>query len=624
MKKGERLAFILVTILLITFIAAVAPVIVFNSQSPADINTTSSLIGIINITYNITGEINLSTVKLYYKHNVSDADYSYYVNGSATTGYQNKNYTSNNSEVFLFQLFENQLLPGTVNLENSVFDNQVHKNVTIEAWNHAVEIEILNVSNSSEYGFFEVMVEKEHSWTSVGDVIYCNSSYIDGYFLADDNCAEFASLNANDYSHSHANYSKHVVIPFSVNTTTGKIGNVKVTSESSFIIRASGPYGWVVHYIKTKTRTNASRTTTGAGTSWTELNGTFDAHLHQYDGTDQLFYYACASDNSGNENCTNDSIITELYTLGGLPPTGMNIFSPTINSSHNGNITINYTKASSPNAYNITSYNISYGYTNGTRVGQIVNNSLDLSYIWNTSSITEGEYFIVVEACDNMSQCTNTSSYNFYIDRTDPSITFSCSPTSVNTGATISCSCSATDSLSGVNSTSHTTNPSTSTTGTFSTTCTSIDNANNSVTSSISYTVSSSSSSSSGGASYSYTSDISEGSKIERWLREKDSVSFKIKSSSHSLKILEINDDEVLAEVSSDPINITMRTNESVKVDLDSDGYYDLLASCLSTLTDRTKVRLEGISEKVPEDELNQATETEGTDSANGTNEETY
>ena len=78
----------------------------------------------------------------------------------------------------------------------------------------------------------------------------------------------------------------------------------------------------------------------------------------------------------------------------------------------------------------------------------------------------------------------------FLKDIVPPTITFSCTPSSVEIGQTITCSCTGTDD-SGVNSTSYTENPSTSTAGSFSTTCTIIDSMGNSASEIISYTVTS-------------------------------------------------------------------------------------------------------------------------------------
>ncbi len=77
-----------------------------------------------------------------------------------------------------------------------------------------------------------------------------------------------------------------------------------------------------------------------------------------------------------------------------------------------------------------------------------------------------------------------------YDDFVPPSVTFSCTPSSVVIGETITCSCTGTDGGSGVASTTYTVNPSTAVAGTFSTICTVTDVTGNSATSTVSYTVS--------------------------------------------------------------------------------------------------------------------------------------
>jgi PGF-pre-PGF domain-containing protein len=78
----------------------------------------------------------------------------------------------------------------------------------------------------------------------------------------------------------------------------------------------------------------------------------------------------------------------------------------------------------------------------------------------------------------------------FTVDTTTPTLTsFTCSPSSVYVGDTVTCSCSATDAISDVETTSYTINPSTLIAGTFTTTCTATDYAGNQDSSSASYTV---------------------------------------------------------------------------------------------------------------------------------------
>ena len=96
--------------------------------------------------------------------------------------------------------------------------------------------------------------------------------------------------------------------------------------------------------------------------------------------------------------------------------------------------------------------------------------------------------------CKNSSENLSQSNYTFFsVDVTNPVISsFSCSPTSVYTGDSITCSCSATDAIDGNPSLSYTANPLTSLTGTFTTSCTATDDVNNSVSETLSYTVESS------------------------------------------------------------------------------------------------------------------------------------
>ena len=128
----------------------------------------------------------------------------------------------------------------------------------------------------------------------------------------------------------------------------------------------------------------------------------------------------------------------------------------------------------------------------------------------NTAHFPDGNYNITVFANDTQLGNLNNSATvgNVRFDNSGPVLSFSCSPTSVDRDVSITCSCTATDSVSGANTPSYTAHPSTSNTGSFSTTCTSSNYARISTSSSIAYTVSqaaasssSSSSSSSGGGS---------------------------------------------------------------------------------------------------------------------------
>jgi PGF-pre-PGF domain-containing protein len=115
----------------------------------------------------------------------------------------------------------------------------------------------------------------------------------------------------------------------------------------------------------------------------------------------------------------------------------------------------------------------------------------DSNTIHNFSSLNfsaDGNYNWTIQSYDGNNYSYIETGF-FTIDTTAPTITFSCSSSSVFAGETITCTCTATDALVGVQETTFTSSPSTSSTGDFTTSCTSKDNLNNSATSNLGYTV---------------------------------------------------------------------------------------------------------------------------------------
>jgi hypothetical protein len=311
------------------------------------------------------------------------------------------------------------IYPATYNVE----DRTATKNLnTLTSANQYVSIELLNVTNTTTYNFFEIMSNS----TSVQRMYYCNSSYI---FNSDAtvsvNCASMGTLPANNpYNHTHAPNSQHQVVVMAFNITTGTFNNVKVSPNSYFLLRGNVGAGNAVNYysISNLSRTGAMRTTNNGGITWTNQTYTVDAHLHQFSGNSSIYYYINASDTSNY--ITTSATRQDLLELGGLPPSAGDVYSP-IATSYNNLVSINYTPWISPNSYPISFYNISLfnsGYTfNKTLVS---NNSLNLGYVWNTTTTSEGNYTIEVKGCDNISQCSVSYSEIFILDRTSPNIRF--------------------------------------------------------------------------------------------------------------------------------------------------------------------------------------------------------
>jgi hypothetical protein len=401
----------------------ISPIITFNSQTPSDLSSLNAVSVGLDIKYNITdAHLNLSSIYMFYKLNSSISDISFFINGSAISGWGNDAYTSSSSSTYSWLMGDNEVYPATYNLEDDVFDVTPHNLNTLTTNQNYISIQLLNLTNSTQYNFFEVMSNSSASQ----QVYYCNSSY---GFASDPisnpvnspRCTLAGTISAGSpYNHTHSSYSSHQVLPIVINTTSGQIGTVKVTPTSYFLIRGVGGGGNNINYysVPNITRLGAMRTTTNNGALWTNQTYTVDAHLHQYSGVESFYYYVCANDTLNNANCS--SIRQDSIELVGLPPS-----SPIVNSPlayyYSGNLDINYTESISPNGYAISYYNISlldslFAFNKTI----VANNSLNLNYTWNTVGTTDGLYIIRVQACDVLNQCSFGYSEIFGIDNTNP------------------------------------------------------------------------------------------------------------------------------------------------------------------------------------------------------------
>ena len=174
--------------------------------------------------------------------------------------------------------------------------------------------------------------------------------------------------------------------------------------------------------------------------------------------------------------------------------------------------------------------NVLFNVTNssGTVLGLSLSGSHVVEY-WNASSVVnvsalaEGTYYINVIANDTVANVNRTQNFTFIIDRSAPTATVSCSPSSVTVGDSVACTCSGTDTFSSIASNTFTGGSSTQSTATTSTgtgtslTCTVVDSAGNSATATGSWTVNvaaaASTGSSSGGGAGGSSSGVSTGVK---------------------------------------------------------------------------------------------------------------
>ena len=392
----------------------------FNYQIPADINSVNAFTVGVNISYNISDAtgLDLSSIKLYEKINSSTRDIVIFSNGTGYSGYNEKSYVYNDSRTFVWTLADNAIYPGTYNHPSTEMEALTKTKATLSGNNQYLAMEFLNVTNTTHYNIFEVYANS----SNILRAYYCNSSY--AFSSSPDTsprCVLIDTLAINNpYNHSHTANSNHQFIPISINTTSGTTGTVKVTPTSYLLLRGNKGAGAGVdyYYISNTTRTNAFRVSTNGGNSWTGQTYTVDAHIHQFSDTESLFYFQNITDISGNTNTTVEK--QDLYQLAGLPPQPGVITSPT-NGFYEYSISINYTAWSSPNAYDISYYNISLLNIDLSYNNSIANNNSNLlNYTWNTTLYADGNFIIKVEGVDAYNQSSFTYSDNFTIDKNSP------------------------------------------------------------------------------------------------------------------------------------------------------------------------------------------------------------
>ncbi|MBI4173295.1 MAG: PGF-pre-PGF domain-containing protein, partial [Candidatus Aenigmarchaeota archaeon] len=205
-------------------------------------------------------------------------------------------------------------------------------------------------------------------------------------------------------------------------------------------------------------------------------------------------------------------------------------------------------------------------------------------------------------SCRDSSGNTNQSVHQLLaVDATAPVITFSCTPTSVYTNDVISCSCSATDNVTGLLSRSFTANPSAATAGTYSTVCTATDYAGNSDTASVSYTVTSRAGGGSGGGGgggggSSTTTDQSTTSQSWDKIEPQQPVIMKIQKESISVEEIKV---ETVSTVSAPSLSVTSSATKPAEVTQELAGTVFQYLKIEKTNIDDSKLKAATVKFKV-------------------------
>jgi len=282
---------------------------------------------------------------------------------------------------------------------------------TVYSTTNNLKVQFTQIKNNMPYNFLEFMA---NSSSGTEDIYYCNSSYTTGSFTSSANCGLVWSQSASvGYNHTHTQYSKHMLVPFSI--TNNQIGNIGVSNQSYFVFKNSG--SWNYYYLANDTA--AMQTTANVGNSWTNFAGTLDSHVHQFDSKTQLCTQINSTDYYLNSNLS--AVRCDNEDISRFAPSPPLVYSPS-GYSNKIPILINYSNSSvfSPTDTRLVYYQIDLLDNNSNFLAGITNNSLSLNYTMNSSTIPDDYYQVRVTAFDNNTFSSIGSSQIFALDKTSP------------------------------------------------------------------------------------------------------------------------------------------------------------------------------------------------------------
>ena len=425
--------------------APAAPTITFISQNPVDLTTTNIANTSIVIQFNISTDnpIDLTKTNLFWLTNGSShANFTWIINGSyGNTGFNSNGITiSNLSNTFNFTLGDN-IYPANYLLNLSNYENSVHTAFPLTKDNTLIKALVLNMSITSANNYLEFMVQNITSTTASLRIYYCNSTYTSGNIDTSNSCGLIFNMLANQTFNHIENQSFHWLAPLTINTSSGTIGLVKITNPGYFLWRGRTG-GYNAYYVPTIARVSATQTSGNTGVGWSDVSGTLDYHLHQFDDNDVFNYYVCSNYTiNGIYNCSTTRL--DYLNASLSPPTPPIVLSP-VNATYNVSILINYTSAITTPNVTLSYYKIDLMNADDTFNSTILaNNSLNLSYLWNSSSIITGSFNIHVIAytTQNLSSFGESDVFSiFNPTQTTTSVSTSIpSPINYNTALTLNC-----------------------------------------------------------------------------------------------------------------------------------------------------------------------------------------
>lgn len=384
-----------------------------DSQTPADLVTFAVVDPGLSANYTITN--GNGTVAFYHKTNDSTSDQLYYVNGTLTGGWTTEHTTL--AGTYGWHTNENGIYPASYNYNETTMEGTAKSAVSCTTSNQWARVQLLNVSSSKQYGYIEWMANRT---AGALPFWYCNSSYSTGSPSTSGNCAQFGTAaDGTAYNHTHGANSFHQAIPFTI--VSGKINSVAVTDTSYLLVHGSPSNTVKAWYAALTSRPNAAQSSTNDGSTWTNVTGTFDAHIHQFN-LNTTFYYKAEACNA--TACYNDTTTySDDMGYAPLPPNAPSVTAPVNNTHYNGIVNVTWNNATSPTNATIDHYNIYLYFSNLTLYQNLSVGVTGNNYTWDSSALPNEWYVIGVEAVDSANRTDTGFSGEFYVDTVVPVVT---------------------------------------------------------------------------------------------------------------------------------------------------------------------------------------------------------
>lgn len=335
------------------------------------------------------------------------------------------------------------------------------------------------------------------------------------------------------------------------------------------------------------------------------MNSTYNKTTFGFNATSpnpgNFTIYIATLDNASQVNTThvhvfiNDTVYPEITIVS--PSNNSNLSSATFD--------LNYTfveyDSNLAGALGYCWYSNNSGIVNSSILEMGTNLTNETEITW-----TEGLWNVTVW-CNDTQNNVNFTGVSFTIDTTAPTVSYSCTQEIVSHGATLTCSCSTSDTGGSGVETTTIENPDTQQYGTQTITCTAIDHAGNSAAAGATFYVISGGggTSSVGGYVNTFVEDAKEFSEIKeitKSLGRKNRIRIKINNQEHYIGVQELTTTSATIEVSSTSQVVVFNIGDEKKFDVTEDGYYDLKVKLNSIESEKADVTITSINEKIPED----------------------